>query len=53
MKDLLQPVLVSNWTICITPIFLMFFVAACWWIFRRERASLYKTIERMPLGDDD
>lgn len=37
----------------VTLIFLAFFVALCWFVYRRERKATYSHIERLPLEDSD
>ena len=36
----------------VTAIFVLFFVGLCWFVYRRDRRTIYEHLENLPLKED-
>lgn len=51
-KHLLGPLPNMEASAFVTAIFLIFFAALCWFVYRKERRAIYETLGRLPLEED-
>lgn len=52
MGNILPPVSEIPWRLIVaTPIFFTLFIGLVWWVYRKDRKSIYETTSRLPLDD--
>ncbi|MCO6432249.1 MAG: CcoQ/FixQ family Cbb3-type cytochrome c oxidase assembly chaperone [Deltaproteobacteria bacterium] len=52
LKHLLGPLPNVSAAALITAIFCLFFIVLCWYVFRRDRRSIYEHLEKLPFSED-
>ena len=53
LKHLLGPLPNVSSSALVTLIFLIFFAALCWYVYRKERKAVYKYLESLPLTEEN
>jgi|688.fasta_scaffold2444722_2 cbb3-type cytochrome oxidase subunit 3 len=53
LKFLLGPIPNALSAGFVTVAFVLFFVGLCWFVYRKDRRALYKTLERLPLEENN
>lgn len=51
IKNLLAPLPSSSASIFFTLMFLMFFIALCWFVYKKTRKPIYEHLSQLPLED--
>ena len=52
MSELLPKLTGLAGTVFSTPFFFLFFVGVVWWVYRKNRKSLYHEISMLPIEDE-
>lgn len=52
LRNLLGPLPDVGASVLITVAFMLFFVGLCWYVYRKERRSVYQHLEQLPLEED-
>lgn len=52
MNDLIPKLEGYAGTVISTPLFFLLFAAVIWWVYRKNRKSLYEDISMLPMEDE-
>lgn len=52
MRQLLGPLPSAGASVFLTVLFTAFFIGLCWYVYRANRRSIYRHVERLPLIEE-
>lgn len=52
LKSLLGPLPDAGASVFFTTLFFLFFIVLCWYVWQKERKSIYEHLEKLPLEDN-